>query len=237
MNAAVSSPFVHLHLHSEFSLADGIVRIKPLAEKCAADGQPAVAITDLSNLYAVVKFYKACMSAGIKPIIGCDVWVENPITKEQYDRLTLLCKDNTGYRNLCKLLTKAYLRGSVNNRIVIHFEELVAHHVGLICFLDEVEGPLAREDSGPGGDTPESVRRYHDLFGDSLYFSISRVGRADEQPYINRAIRAAGEIGVGLVATNRVAYTDADDYEAHEIRVCINEGRVLDDSRRPLLRG
>ena len=151
MNMTVSSHFVHLHLHSEFSLADGIVRIKPLAEKCAADGQPAVAITDLSNLYAVVKFYKACLSAGIKPIIGCDVWVENPVIREQYDRLTLLCRDNVGYRNLCKLLTGGYLRGSVNNRIVIHFDELAGHHHGLICFLDEIEGPLAREGSDPGG--------------------------------------------------------------------------------------
>ena len=111
--------FVHLHVHSEYSLADGIVRIQPLASVSAQHGQLAVALTDLSNVHGVIKFYRACLAAGVKPLVGCDVRVENPLVADQADRMILLCRDDLGYRNLGKLLTDAYLRGQRKGRVVI----------------------------------------------------------------------------------------------------------------------
>ena len=134
----MSEVFVHLGVHSEFSLADGIVRLKPLASSCARLDQPAVALTDISNLYGVVKFYRACSAAGVKPIIGCDVWLENPVNSEIQDRANLLCINNQGYQNLSRLLTDGYLRGSENNKIIISWQQLSQINQGLICIVDEM---------------------------------------------------------------------------------------------------
>ena len=230
----MSEGFVHLHLHTEFSLSDGIVRIKPLADRCAKFQQPAVAVSDLSNLYALVKFYRACMASGVKPIIGCDVWVESPVDSESHHRLILFCKDNQGYRNLSRLLTDAYLSGTRNNRVVIPWAELVKLNSGLICLLDEQQGPIASllAQNLPGAIN-DMLECYQALFGDGLYLAISRIGWPGEQEYIRHAIDLSRQTEVGLVATNRVVFLNKEDFEAHEIRVCINDGRVLDDSRRP----
>ena len=245
----MSQPFVHLHLHSEFSLADGIVRLKPLADKCVEFEQPAVALTDWSNLYGAVKFYRACLANGVKPIIGCDVWVESPLhiekaqaeklRTENCDRVTLLCQDNQGYRNFSKMLTNAYLRGAssqsrAKGKIVIRWAEFAQYQPGLICMLDEHEGPVANlmtRDAESGIE--KVVARYQALFGDRLYFSISRIGWPTEQAYINMAVQLCGQHQINLVATNRVEFIHQEQFGAHEIRVCINDGRVLDDSRRP----
>ncbi|MCY3769793.1 MAG: DNA polymerase III subunit alpha [Gammaproteobacteria bacterium] len=230
----MNPPFVHLHLHSEFSLTDGIVRLGPLVEKCVEFEQPAVALTDVSNLYAFVKFYQACLKKGVKPVIGCDVWIENPLENLQCDRVVLFCQDRDGFRNLSRILTRAYLEGEAGEKITLRWHDLRRHHSGLICMLDDQYGPVARlsgHDRHP--ETRDIVRRYHDIFGDRLYFEISRIGRAEEQAYINQVLKLSGEFPVSPVATNRVQYLQADDFGAHEIRVCINEGRVLDDSRRP----
>lgn len=230
----MADPFVHLHLHSEFSLADGIVRLKPLVAGCAEFQQPAVALTDLSNLYGMVKFYRTCLEKGVKPIIGCDVWVGNPGSGKSVDRVTLLCGDNTGYRNLSKLLTNAYLRGSVNNRIVIDWPELAGRNQGLLCLVDEHQGFVENLVSqGRESELPEWVNQYRRVFGDRVYFSISRIGAPGEQNYISRVVQLSTQYDIGLVATNRVVFINREEFEAHEIRVCINNGRVLDDSRRP----
>ena len=229
----MSQPFVHLHLHSEFSLVDGIVRLKSLASKCVEFAQPAVALTDWANLYGVVKFYRTCLNNGIKPIIGCDIWVENPLNKAYYDRVTLLCMNNHGYRNFSKMLTNAYLRGSVKGKVVVSWDEFTRYQSDLICLLDEHEGAIANlmmQDAEQNIQT--MLRQYHDLCGDRLYFSISRIGWAHEQSYINRAVQLCGQHQIGIVATNRVMFIQQHEFDAHEIRVCINDGRVLDDKRR-----
>ena len=230
--------FVHLNLHTEYSLADGIVRIGPLAERVAEIGQPAVAVTDLSNLYGAVKFYQACLGAGIKPIIGADVWLELPDEQEAGDwpafhRLKLLCQDQAGYRNLSRLLTAAYLRGQTNHRVVITWADFQALHGGLIVILDDQEGPLAWAWEHNRDDPGAVLAGLHDLAGDRLYQEVSRVGRTGEEDFIALAADLARSRGIPLVATNRVVYLTPDEYEAHEIRVCINDGRVLRDSRRP----
>ena len=225
--------FVHLHVHSEYSLADGIVRIGQLAATSAQYGMPAVALTDWSNVHGVVKFYRACMALGVKPLIGCDVWVENPLTPGQADRMILLCRNHHGYRNLGKLLTDAYLRPR-KVKVVIPWADLQSLHEDLLVLFDDHEGPLSRLPNQSAEQTAAPLlEEYQQLFGDRLYFQISRIGHAGEQSYIQRAARLAACHGIGLVATNRVEFIAAEEFDAHEIRVCINDGRTLQDERRP----
>lgn len=230
----MSAEFVHLHVHTEFSLSDGIVRAQPLVKQCVAHNQPALAITDLSNLFGLVKFYRACVVSGIKPVVGCDVWIQPHQEDARLDRLTMLCLDDCGYLNLCNLLTQAYICRNRHEKAAIPWHELVGRHEGLICLMDEHQGPLAGlGDSASLEDITETITRYQKLFGENLYLSVSRIGKPGEEAYIRRAAVAAMRHGLGLVATNRVVYLHAEDFEAHEIRVCINNGRVLDDPRRP----
>ena len=230
----MSDRFVHLHVHSEFSLSDGIIRIKSLAKKCAEFNQPAVALTDISNLYAVVKFYRACLEQGVKPVIGCDVWLESPLDAQVHNRITLLCMNNLGYQNLSRLLTDAYIRGSVKNRIVLSWKELSLRSEGLICLLDDIEGPIASlMKQSQESRSAEMIGYYFGNFEDRLYLMLSRNGKAAESEYIAAAVNLARAQDLPLVATNRAVFLQESDFEAHEIRVCINDGRVLEDGRRP----
>jgi len=239
MNRPLQHRFVHLNVHSEYSISDGIVRIKPLAAKVAELNQPAVAITDISNLYAAVKFYKACIGSGVKPLIGADVWIENPIDngpsdRRNPDRVKLFCLNQTGYQNLSKLITEAYLRGQKNNRVILSWEDLSAFSHGLIALLDDAEGPVANALQSSSEDASALLDRYQQVLpGNCVYLEISRIGRPGEEDYIRQAAQLCADRGLGLVATNRVVYLSDEQFEAHEIRVCINDGRVLIDSRRP----
>lgn len=228
------STFAHLHVHSEYSLANGIVRLGALAEKAAEYGMPAVALTDLANVHGIVKFYRACLANGVKPVVGCDVWVENPLAVEQVDRVIVLCRNNQGYHHLSKFLTDAYLRGQRKSKIVIAWRDLEALHDGLLVLFDDQEGPLANlQGQSPRPQSTPLIEKYQQLFGDRLYFQISRVGYPREQDYLLQTSQLAAKHGIGLVATNRVQFIAAEEFDAHEIRVCINDGRVLQDHRRP----
>ena len=233
----MSAAFVHLHVHSEYSLSDGIVRLKPLASRIAEFNQPAVALTDISNLYGMVKFYRACVSVGVKPIIGSDVWIESAFDPGQTWRVRLLCQNEQGYRNLSRLLSDAYLRGQKNNKTVIDWLELKDSNHGLIVLLDDEAGPLsssllnAAEEQNAVAEN--ILQRLLQVFDNRLYIEISRVGRPSENQYIQQVCKLADKFNVPVVASNKVVYLNQDDYEAHEIRVCINDGRVLEDSHRP----
>lgn len=230
----MSDRFVHLNVHSEFSLSDGIVRIKALASQSSEFGQPAVALTDIANFYAVVKFYRACLEHGVKPIIGCDVWIESPLDTGTHHRATLLCIDNAGYQNLSRLLTDAYIRGSVKNRIVLSWKELSVRNQGLICLMDDIEGPLTSlRNQRQEARAAELIGYYLGNFDDRLYLMISRIGKPEEQEYIAHVVDLARVNNLPIVATNCVVFLEESDFDAHEIRVCINDGRVLEDSRRP----
>ena len=234
----MTAGFVHLHVHSEYSLADGIVRLEPLAAVLAQSGQPAVALTDLSNVYGMIKFYRACMEVGVKPVVGCDVWVESSIAADRAERVILLCRNNQGYRNLSKLLTDAYLRGQRKGKVIISWADLEGRHDGLLALLDDQEGPLANLLGRGTGQAAAQVieqviENYQRLFGDGLYFQVSRVGHPGEQDYIRRAGQLAAARGIGLVATNRVEFIAAEEFHAHEIRVCIHLRRGFQDNRRP----
>ena len=229
----MTAQFIHLHLHTEYSLADGLVRVKPLMKAVAAAGVAAVALTDQSNLFAMVKFYSAAMAAGVKPIIGVDVWLENPQEPNQPSRLVLLCKDNEGYRNLTRLISRSYIENQHRGMPIVRLEWLTALSRGLIVLSGGREGDVGQALlAGKQELAAELLTAWLRLFGDNYYLELSRTGRMGEEDYLHAAVALASTMGVPVVASNDVRFLRADEFEAHEVRVCIAEGRTLDDPRR-----
>ena len=226
--------FVHLRLHSEFSLADGIVRIKDLIAAAKEQGMPAVAVTDLANLFAMVKFYRAALNAGIKPIIGADVMIDNPTDVNKPYRMVLLCQDRDGYRNLNRLLSRAYIEGQHVGRPCINKDWLQGQTDGLIALSGAQEGDLAQALLASNSAlVDELLENYQALFPNRFYLELQRCGQPYQEDYNHAAVALAARSGLPVVATNHVHFLRTDDFEHHEVRVCIHDGRVLADSRRP----
>ncbi|MFP4611091.1 MAG: DNA polymerase III subunit alpha [Thiohalophilus sp.] len=226
--------FVHLHLHTEYSLVNGLVRIKPLVRAVADAGMPAVAVTDQCNLFGMVKFYKAAIAAGVKPIIGVDVWLHNEEDPNQPGRLVLLCQDNTGYRNLTRLVSRSYIEGQHRGLPTLSREWLEGATDGLIALSGAREGDVGQ--ALLNGNPELAARRLEQwqvLFPDRYYLEVQRTGREGEEDYLHAVVELAIAHDVPVVATNDVHFLERDNFEAHEARVCINEGRTLDDPRRP----
>jgi DNA polymerase III subunit alpha len=226
--------FVHLRLHTEFSLVDGIVKIKPLVN-CLVDlNIPAVAVTDHANLFALVKFYKAAIGRGIKPIAGSDVLLFNPEEPAAPHRLTLLVKNRIGYITLMELLSKAYQEGQHQGVPMLRQEWLEANHNGLIALSGAMNGDIGKALLAENIDLAKQLaEQWGELFEQSFYLELQRVGKPDEERYIAAAVDLAISNGLPVVATNDVRFINQTDFAAHEVRVCINQGRVLDDARRP----
>ncbi|MFI3186878.1 MAG: DNA polymerase III subunit alpha [Methylococcaceae bacterium] len=226
--------FVHLRLHSEFSLVDGIVKIKPLVKRLAELNMPAVAITEHANLFSLVKFYKASLGQGIKPIAGADVLVFNPEDSATPHRLTLLVNNHQGYITLTELISKAYQEGQHQGVPMLRQEWIVDNHNGLIAMSGAMSGDIGK---ALLAENPEAAKRlaafWSGLFPQSFYLEVQRVGKPDEERYIAAAVELALATGLPVVATNDVRFVYQQDFAAHEVRVCINQSRVLDDSRRP----
>lgn len=221
-------PFVHLHLHSEYSLKDSTIRIPELVKHCAAANMPAVAITDDSNLFALVKFYREAEKNGIKPIVGCDLWVDAP--DEEAFRVTVLCRDRDGYLKLSRLLSAAYRHRGRAEKVCIPRSVLLADNAGLIALL----GP--RSDVGKASDEQQAERALHkwkSAFADRLYLEALRLGRTEDQVSLTRALHLADRLDLPVLASNDVRFLSRDDFESHEARVCIASGRVLNDPKRP----
>jgi DNA polymerase-3 subunit alpha len=226
--------FVHLRVHSEYSLVDGLVRVKPLVAKAAELGMPAVALTDQSNLFALVRFYQASLAAGIKPIVGVDAWLRNPEDVNLPFRLVLLVQDSQGYRNLTRLVSRSYREGQHLGRPMLERAWLSGNVAGLIALSGGCQGDLGR--ALLAGNQAEAQQRLNDwlaLFGERFYLELNRTGRPDEEACLHASVALAAAHGVPVVATNDVHFISPDDFEAHEVRVCIHEGRTLDDPRRP----
>ncbi len=225
--------FVHLHIHTEYSLSDSTVRISSLLSKAVEDGMAALAITDLTNTYGVVKFYKACLNAGIKPLIGAEVWVENPLDASQQDKLVLLAQNNQGYIQLSQILTESILHNKHLGKPIVTQEFLQNACADLIAMLHSSEGELANlMQRGEIETAQQALEHYSNVFGDRLYLEISRVGLPQETASESLRIAMASDLGIPLVAVNRVQFAEPEDYEAHEVRVCIHDGRQLGDPRR-----
>ncbi|MCB1748151.1 MAG: DNA polymerase III subunit alpha, partial [Gammaproteobacteria bacterium] len=231
----MSAPrFVHLHLHSEYSLVDSTVRIPRLARRCVELGMGAVALTDQANVFALPKFYRAAQGAGLKPIVGADLWLSDSPATEPF-RVVALCQDVAGYRALSSLLTRAYREGQRGGIAIV--DEAWLNPVttaGLIVLSGGIHGDLgvlARE--GRAQQLRERVLFWQELLGDRYFVELTRSGREGEQRYLDAALDVAAELEAPLVATNDVRFLGSEDFDAHEARVCIHQGRALADPRRP----
>ncbi|MBX3692905.1 DNA polymerase III subunit alpha [Dokdonella sp.] len=229
----MSAGFVHLHVHSEYSLVDSTIRIDALVEACVAAGMPAVALTDEVNLFALVKFYRAAEKAGLKPIAGSDLWLANPEDRVHPFRVTVLCRDSGGYRNLSRLVSRAWAEGRHGDHAVIEAAWLHEAAEGLIVLAGRDSEPGRLLVSGRLDAARGCVRDWQRVFGDAFYLELVRAGRSEDDAWTNAALALAGELDVPAVASNDVRFIARDDFEAHEARVCIHGGRVLGDPKRP----
>ncbi len=228
-------PFIHLRLHSEYSVSDGIVRLDDAVVRAAAYHMPALALTDLGNVFGLVKFYVAARSKGIKPLLGSDVFVANETDADRPHRLLLLCRSRTGYLQLCELLSRAYLAPRVRGRAEITRRML--QEVGT-CGLIALSGAAA-------GDVGEALLQGHRehaarcalewarRFPGAYYLEIQRYGQAHQEKLVGATVDLARELELPVVATHPIQFLERDDFKAHEARVCIAEGYMLGDPRRP----
>ena len=230
----MSRPFVHLHLHTEYSLVDGIVRIPALIEALVAAEMPACAVTEQSNLFSLVKFYRGAQNSGVKPIVGVDLWVCGDAGLEQPSRLVVLCQSEVGFRSLSRLITRSYSEGQVRGVPMVRHEWLDGNVEGLIALSAGVAGDVGQMIiADRGADAQTRLQRWLALFPDRYYLELQRTGREGEELYIHACVDLATRSGVPVVATNDVRFIVPEDFEAHEARVCIHEGRTLTDPRRP----
>jgi len=237
-----SAGFVHLHVHSEYSLVDSVVRVPDLVAAVAAAGMPAVAITDQCNLFGLVKFYRAALAAGVQPIVGAEVWYAGssgtgPADRQQPARLVLLCRNLAGYRNLSRLLTRAWLEGQQGGQPLVIPGWLNDETVeGLIALSGGRDGVLGRSLlTGASERARQTAAEFRAWFRGDFYVELQRTGRAQDDDYLHAAVQFASDASLPVVATNDVRFLTVDEYDAHEARVCIQTGRVLADAGRPRL--
>ncbi|MGF1760533.1 DNA polymerase III subunit alpha [Photobacterium sagamiensis] len=227
--------FIHLRIHSDFSMVDGLSKVPPLVKKVAELGMPAMALTDFTNLCGLVKFYFAAHGAGMKPIIGADFKVQSEELENELCDLTILAADNDGYQNLTMLISKAYLRGHVQHKPVIDKEWLAEHSKGLILLSGRCGDVGKALLKGNQTMVNRCVEFYQTHFPDSYYLELVRTGRADEDVYLHFAVELAEKAGLPVVATNDVRFLSSEQFEAHEIRVSIHDGYTIVDPNRPKL--
>ena len=232
--------FVHLHLHSEYSLSDGIIRIEDLIDRSSEYKFPAVALTDLTNLFGLVKFYRIAREKGIKPIVGCEI----RLIKDEGSNgapFVLLVKNKKGYTNLTKLVSKAYIEGQETGNPLVKIEWLANYSEGLIALSGGQNGHIGQALLLNNNNLAKKrVDYFKNIYGDDFFIEVQRIGREDEGQYNLLAVNLAEELAIPIVATNDVRFLrpiDPDDespsdFEAHEARVCIQKGEVLSDSTR-----
>ena len=226
--------FVHLRVHSEFSITDSIVRIEPLVEAALADHQPAVAITDLANLFGWVKFYRAARARGIKPILGVDAWLANESERERPHRMLLLAADARGYLRLCDLLSRAWLVGEHRGRAEMQARWFDEPNHGLILLSGAQQGDVGQALlAGNHEAAVRLARQWAARFPGAYYLEVQRTGSRDAETQTREAARLAAELDLPLVATHPVQFLRPEEFRAHEARVCIAEGEILANPRRP----
>ena len=225
--------FVHLRLHTEFSLIDGLLRVRPALERVAELGMPAVAITDHHNFFGLVKAYKAAADLGVKLIAGADVHLVDPLDQGRHHELCLLAQNERGYRNLMLLLSRSYQQGQYLGRPRVDQDWIAEYAEGVIALSGGRRGDIGQALlNGREDDARAAIERWQHCFPDRFYLELQRTGRADEERYLHAAVDLASRYSCPVVATNDVRFLQADEFEAHEARVCIGDGRTLDDPRR-----
>jgi DNA polymerase-3 subunit alpha len=225
--------FVHLRAHTEYSVVDGTLRIDDAVAAAAADGQPALAVTDLGNMFGAIKFHGAARRAGVKPILGVDAFLEPDAGEKAPSRLLLLVQDRVGYLNLCELLSRGWLLNASRGQPVLRWDWLETHGAGLIALSGAEQGAVGRALlAGDRARAVELARRLAALFPGRLYLELQRAGLAHQDVHVAATVPLAAELRLPVVATHPIQFLAPDDYEAHEARVCVAEGELLGNPRR-----
>ena len=241
-----SPTFIHLRVHSEFSIVDGLVRIDDVVAAAAKDKQAALAVTDLANLFAMVKFYKAARGKGIKPVLGVDAWISNEDNRDRPSRLLLLAKNHMGYLQLCDLLSRAWLTNQHKGRAEIRpewLEQLATTEVALYPGADPANGLIvlsgahfgdvgAAIENGNLALAEKCARHWADVFPGHFYIEVQRAGQQNQEAQVRNAVALAARLGLPVVATHPVQFLSQDEYIAHEARTCIAEGEMLANAKR-----
>jgi DNA polymerase-3 subunit alpha len=233
-NPAMTSRFIHLNLHSEFSLFDGLANVEQLAAHAAAHNMQAFALTDQMNLFGLVKFYHAARGVGAKPLVGSSIYIENRKDPQQPYQGILLCQNSVGYRHLSELISQAYLQGQLHGKAILKREWIAAKSDGLIFLSGAQGGDVGRALLAEDHVQAQAwLAEWKAIFSDRYYLELQRVGQPNEEIYIQAALQLAAREQVPVVATNAVRFLKKEDFEAHEARVAIHEGYVLTDPKRP----
>jgi len=226
--------FVHLNIHSEYSLVDGLLRVKALVDAAVENNMPAIALTEQSNLFSVVKFYRAAQESGIKPIIGTEIRLLKDADSKDCSRLILLCQNIDGYHNLTRLLTRSYTECQSQGISYVPMHWLKEYNTNLIALSGGKDGDIGQAIiSGSQENASNLIDEWQLLFPDRFYLELQRTNRANEEDYICSAIELAEQNNIPVVASNDVRFLTKHDFEAHEARVCIQQSYTLNDSRRP----
>ena len=243
----MTSPiFTHLRVHSEYSIVDGLVRIDELVGAAAKDQQPALAVTDLANMFCMVRFYKAARGKGIKPIVGVDAWITNDDNRDKPHRLLILAKNRSGYLQLCDLLSKAWLTNQYKGRAEIRVEWLEALATSVSTLEPEVDqanclivlsgahfGDIGQAiENGDLAKAEKAAERWASIFPGHFYIEIQRAGQANQEQQVRHSVALASRMGLPVVATHPVQFLKKDEFIAHEARTCIAEGEMLANAKR-----
>lgn len=226
-------PFVHLRVRTEFSLIDSIVRIKPLVKRVSELAMPACGITDFSNYFGLIKFYRAAHNLGIKPICGCDLLIRDTEDETKTSLITLLAMSSDGYKNITRLISRGYQDGQSLGVPYVERSWFEGHSEGIIALSGAKFGDVGQAlVGGRLAEACEDLKFWMSIFPDRYYLELQRTGRSNDETYVHRAVDLALTFGCPVVATNDVRFLDKDLFDVHEARVCIGEGRALDDPRR-----
>jgi DNA polymerase III subunit alpha len=230
--------FIHLRCHSEYSIVDGIVRIDDYVSAAKQDAMPALALTDLSNLFGAIKFYKAAREQGIKPVVGCDIWLQNTKNRDQAHRALLLVQSHAGYLLMCQLLSRAYLENQYRGRAELKPEWFDAGTEGLILLSGNAQSDIGIHALQSNIDAASGLAKtWSARFPNRFYLELQRVAEPKHAPQqealIQNALHIACSLDLPVVATHPIQFIQPDDFKAHEARTCIAEGYMLADSRRP----
>ena len=231
--------FVHLRMHSEYSISDSIIKIPLALSRAFSDNQVALGLTDLGNTFAFLKFYREARKKGIKPILGIDMWIKCNDNNVNSSRILLLCKSDKGYKRLCRLISKAWLNNSLKNRAEIEFDwlnekdDLLGGKMsdGLICLsgglLGEIGQKITRNSKKMDFEVRTLINKYKETFDSNFYLEVHRAGFSEEELYIDKIVSLTHSLQIPLVATHPIQFLDEKDFSAHNARVCIAEGDVL----------
>jgi DNA polymerase III subunit alpha len=241
-----SPTFTHLRVHTEYSIVDGLVRLDDLVAAAVKDNQPALAVTDLANMFCMVRFYKAARGKGVKPVVGVDAWITNDDNREKPSRLLILAKNRTGYLQLCELLSKAWLTNQYKGRAEIRIEWLEALATSKSTLEPEVDqanalivlsgaqfGDIGQAiDNGDIEKAERAAERWAKIFPRHFYVEIQRAGQPNQEQQVRQSVALAGRLGLPVVATHPVQFIDKNEFIAHEARVCIAEGEQIANAKR-----